>query len=62
MIEMPGGSGIKRPRSKLDYSLTDEEEDDNDVCVCVDVHMCSEFCNGPAVTVKAVQHKSSCVQ
>lgn len=36
MIEMPGGSGIKRPWPKLDCSLTDEEEDaDNDVCVCV---------------------------
>jgi hypothetical protein len=64
MIKMPGGSGIKRPMPKLDCSLTDKEEDDNnDVClyVGVGVHMCSEFCNSAAVTAKVVHHKSSCV-
>ena len=36
MTEMPGGSGIKRSRPKLDCSLTEEEDDDDDddgVCV-----------------------------
>jgi hypothetical protein len=33
MIETPGGSRIKRPRPKLDCSLTEEEDDDDGMCV-----------------------------
>ena len=33
MIKIPRGCGIKRPKPKLDCSLTEEEDDD--VCVCV---------------------------
>jgi len=56
MTEVTGGGGIKRPRPKLDCSLTEEEEDDDN-----GVFVCPEFCNGAEVTVKAVHHKSSCV-
>jgi len=39
MIETPGGNGIKRPRTKLDCSFTEEEEEDDDDCVCVCIHV-----------------------